>query len=128
MIRTQWLFGERGRSFVTTIRSAALSGKPLRAVADQTGRRTWTRDLARATWGLVQSRALGVFHIANSGPATWCELARVVLEVIGCDVPITPCRTVEFARPAGRPPHAVLSTGKYGRLSGTPMRRWSAAL
>ena len=97
-------------------------------VTDQTGRPTWTRDLARATWALVESRARGVFHIANSGAATWYDLARGILDVIGCDVPITPCRTEQFPRPAQRPQHAVLSTGKYDRLSGTPMRHWSPAL
>ena len=128
VIRTQWLFGGHGRSFVKTIRDAASAGRPLRVVNDQTGRPTWSRDLATATWKLITGDATGVFHVANSGIATWYELALAVVREAGYAVPVVPCSTGEFARPARRPQYSALDTSRYERWSGERLRHWSAAL
>ncbi len=56
IIRTQWLFGVGGESFPATMWHRATSGQRTRVVDDQTGRPTYTVDLARATWGLLTGR------------------------------------------------------------------------
>ncbi|MCH8993321.1 MAG: dTDP-4-dehydrorhamnose reductase, partial [Acidobacteria bacterium] len=79
IIRTQWLFGIAGPSFPRTMWKRATSGEATRVVDDQTGRPTYTVDLARATWGsLGQPEAIWsslgqpgveIVHIANGGTA-----------------------------------------------------------
>jgi dTDP-4-dehydrorhamnose reductase len=58
VVRTAWLFGKRGRSFVRTILEAAEKRKELRVVADQLGSPTYTRDLAKAISDLIVSGRL----------------------------------------------------------------------
>ena len=47
----------------------------MEVIHDQIGSPTYAKDLAQATLQLVKRRAPGLYHVANSGQATWCELA-----------------------------------------------------
>ncbi len=76
IIRTQWLFGIAGPSFPRTMWKRATSGEATRVVDDQTGRPTYTVDLARATWGwgpLTGGRADGK---TGQPGAAWGSLRR----------------------------------------------------
>src|SRR5437870_1152763 len=55
VVRTQWLFGEHGRSFPRTMHERATAGISTRVVDDQIGRPTYCRDLALVTWRLVEA-------------------------------------------------------------------------
>ncbi len=80
IIRTQWLFGIAGPSFPRTMWKRATSGEATRVVDDQTGRPTYTVDLARATWGLLTGgRAVGQTGIRDSKEqpgAVWGSLRQ----------------------------------------------------
>jgi dTDP-4-dehydrorhamnose reductase len=138
IIRTQWLFGIAGPSFPQTMWKRATGGETTRVVDDQTGRPTYTVDLARATWGsLGQPEAawgsLGrpgaeIVHMANSGTATWYDLAKRVFEAAGRPELLEPCSSVEYPTPARRPAWSVLSTERYEATAGEPLPRWGDAL
>src|SRR5439155_720957 len=66
LIRTQWLFGAHGKSFPRTMWERARAGHATRVVRDQTGRPTYTRDLAAAVWTLIGRNVCGVLHVANA--------------------------------------------------------------
>jgi dTDP-4-dehydrorhamnose reductase len=118
--RTAWVFGP-GRNFVDTILGAAEravrgEGPPLRVVDDQRGSPTWAGHLADALIALVEGDARGVYHVANSGSATWWELARAAVDDWGHpELPIAKVTTDEFPRPAPRPAWSVLDLGKAER-------------
>jgi len=76
----------------------------------------------------VDSGAEGVFHAANSGVATWHDVAFEAVRLAGLDVPVERVTTAEFPRPAPRPAYSVLSTAKLERTLGRPMRPWREAL
>jgi dTDP-4-dehydrorhamnose reductase len=130
VVRTSWIFGAGGVNFVDTILKAAESGKrELSVVADQTGRPTYATDLAAALVHLARREASGIVHFANSGEATWYELAREALRVAGFeDVIVHPCTSAQFPRPARRPAYSVLDTGLYDGLAGRRPRPWKAAV
>lgn len=134
ILRTQWLYGARGRSFPRTMRERAAARQPTRVVNDQTGRPTYTVDLARATWALVaaERRAPGaggrILHVANGGSATWYEVARHVFRRAGCEDLLSPCTTADFPRPARRPAWSVLDTTRFERAIGRPLPAWDDAL
>jgi len=133
VVRTSWLFG-RGRNFVAAVldqaaqrRSGEASG-PLRVVDDQRGRPTYAADLAAGIWRLVELGAVGLYHVANEGVATWWELARFCLDEAGChDLPIQKISTGELRVDAPRPAWSVLDTSK-ARALGVALPLWQDAV
>jgi dTDP-4-dehydrorhamnose reductase len=128
IIRTQWLFGVHGNSFPRTMWSRARRGLETRVVTDQTGRPTYTADLAEATWELVQRDASGIFHLANSGTASWFELASVVFDAAGASTCLTPCTSADYVTPAPRPVFSVLDTTKGERVLRRTLPNWTDSL
>lgn len=144
VIRTSWLFGDDGPSFVRRITELVAERDELRVVADQRGRPTYAPDLADAALrlaGLVEperhpasKRAHGIYHFANSGEATWHALAEAVrARALELGLPvraarILPITTAEYPLPAVRPAYSVLDTAKIESALGQAPRHWHAAL
>jgi len=124
IIRTQWLFGAHGRCFPRTMWERATARTASRVVSDQFGRPTYSLDLARATWTLIDRDLSGVLHVANAGVATWYDVARRVYAACGVEQLVQPCSTAQFASPAKRPARAVLGTTRSERTLGGPLPRW----
>ena len=109
-------------------------------VNDQTGRPTYSVDLARATWRLVaveRRRAAAspealvrgqILHVANSGSATWYQVAERVFQRTGKPELLSPCTTADFPRPAKRPTWSVLDTTRFEGITERPLPRWEDAL
>ncbi|HEU4698100.1 MAG TPA: dTDP-4-dehydrorhamnose reductase [Gemmatimonadales bacterium] len=128
ILRTQWLFGEHGRSFPRTMWARARRGEATRVVADQIGKPTATADLAGATWRLLARGARGVLHVANAGTATWYDVAAAVFARAGQAALLAACATADFPTPARRPRWSVLDTTRAERLLGAPLPHWRTAL
>ncbi len=127
VIRTQWLFGEQGRSFPATMLDRARSRMPTRVVDDQFGRPTYSADLAGWTWELAARRARGIVHAANDGQASWYDVARVIFDREGAGECLRPCRTADYPTRAPRPAYSVLDISKLKTLIG-PVPTWEDAL
>jgi dTDP-4-dehydrorhamnose reductase len=128
IIRTQWLFGANGVSFPRSMWDRARNRQPTRVVTDQRGRPTYTVDLARATWALVVRRMSGLFHVANSGEASWYDVALRVFEAAGAGELLSTCTSREFRRQATRPARSILSTAKLEKTLGAPLPSWTDSL
>jgi dTDP-4-dehydrorhamnose reductase len=125
IVRTSWVFGRRGRSFVDTILERARRGDPLRVVDDQRGCPTYAPDVAALLVRLTVGRHVGVFHGTNQGVCTWHRFAEEILERAGLAATAGPVATIssaELARPAARPANSVLDNTAL-RLSGFPLLR-----
>lgn len=128
IIRTQWLFGSNGVSFPRTMWDRATRRQPTRVVTDQRGRPTYTIDLARAAWALVVRQTGGIYHAANSGEASWYDVALLVFEAAGAAELLFRCASREFPRPAARPTRSVLSTSKLEQTLGAALPPWTDSL
>jgi dTDP-4-dehydrorhamnose reductase len=130
IVRTQWLYGPRGRHFPGTIVRAGAERGKLSVVDDQVGAPTSTLALAPALWDVLASAPPGVYHAACEGSASWCDFARVCLRLAGLSarVVLTPCTTDEYPRPAPRPAYSVLDCAKLARLRGRTLGDWCGAL
>lgn len=132
IVRTAWVFGP-GRNFVRTILEAAQrhrvsGGDALRVVDDQRGSPTYAGHLAEGIVALVERNARGLYHVVNTGDATWWDLARAAVDVWGHpEIPIEKVSTAAFPRPAPRPAWSVLDAGKAAR-AGVSMPPWQAGL
>ena len=128
IVRTSWLFGAGGRNFVDAALARARKGERLRVVDDQTGRPTWTDELARAVAELARGGREGIHHLACSGQATWRELAQEALRLAGVVGTVEAVSTEEFGAAAPRPRWSVLDVSATEAALGRPMPSWQDAL
>lgn len=130
VVRSSWLFGRGGWNFVEAILEQVASGKQaLTVVNDQRGRPTATTDLAEAVLALLEVGAVGLFHFANGGEATWFDFAQDILLLSGHgDVALRPTTSAELARPARRPAFSVLATEKFEKVTGREIRHYREPL
>jgi dTDP-4-dehydrorhamnose reductase len=129
IVRTQWLYGPRGKHFPGTILNLAKDRKELKVVHDQVGSPTSTLELAPALWDVLAKGEAGIYHAACEGQASWFEFAAATLEASGVrDVKVVPCSTSEFPRPAARPRYSVLDCSKLAKLRGRALLPWREAL
>jgi dTDP-4-dehydrorhamnose reductase len=130
VVRTAWLYGAGGPSFVATMARLAADRETLDVVDDQRGQPTWTMDLSRIVEALVTSRApYGTYHATSSGETTWCGFAREIFSGLGLDPSrVRPTTTEAFPRPAPRPAYSVLGHDSWARAGLTPIRDWREAL
>lgn len=134
IVRTAWLYGARGNNFVKTMLRLAGERDELRVVSDQIGTPTWTQDLVRALWDLMQQPRAGVFHFSDEGQASWCEFAAAIVDearALGFPIKaqaVTPITTAEYPIPAQRPAYSVLSKAKIQPLLGSPIPHWRDSL
>ncbi|HEV2751910.1 MAG TPA: dTDP-4-dehydrorhamnose reductase [Gemmatimonadales bacterium] len=118
IVRTQWLFGVNGKSFPRTMWERAHAGLETRVVRDQTGRPTFSHDLAVAVWALIARGTRGVMHVANDGQSTWFDVAAHVFARAGRPDLLSACSTADFPTPARRPTYSVLDTHLAEQLGG----------
>ncbi|MER5510802.1 dTDP-4-dehydrorhamnose reductase [Streptomyces sp. NPDC002766] len=132
ILRTAWLYGVHGRSFVRTMIDLESRRDTLDVVDDQHGQPTWSADVAARVADLgphVGRGASGVLHATGSGETTWYELAREVFRGLGADPDrVRPVGSGAFPRPAPRPAYSVLGQDRWRQLGLPPLRDWRAAL
>lgn len=121
VLRTAWLYGAGGSSFVSTMARLERTHPTVDVVDDQRGSPTWTADLAAALVALAAADLPGgVRHFAGGGDTTWYGLARAVFAELGADPDrVRPCTTDRYPRPAPRPAYSVLGDAGW-RADGLP--------
>ncbi len=129
IIRTAWLYGERGPSFLhTMLKLGRQEGAPLKVVQDQRGNPTSTDALARLIVQLIHNPLPGVIHGSCEGEATWFDFAVEIFQRYNLKRALVPCSTQEFPRPAPRPANSSLDN-RVLRVAGMdPMPHWRDAL
>jgi len=119
VVRTSWLFGEGGPSFVHTIMRLARDRSVLRVVADQHGCPTYAGDLAEALLELASAPA-AIYHYCNDGPTTWHGFAVAIVERMRSSARVDAITTADYPTPARRPAYSVLDTTRVRALGIVP--------
>ena len=141
IVRTSWLFGREGPSFVRTMMRLMHSRETIAVVDDQFGRPTFCDDLARASLALLPlvsspglSPSPGIYHFANAGVTSWHGFAMEIHAALQAHDASLKCgevraiSTAEYPTPARRPAYSVLSTDKITAALREAPRPWQAAL
>jgi dTDP-4-dehydrorhamnose reductase len=125
IIRTAWLYGKYGNNFVDTMLKLAKDREELSVVDDQFGSPTYAKDLAKTVMNnfLEQNFKPGIFHLTNSGQATWYQLAKETFEIKNVSINLKKTTAEAFKRAAERPKYSVLNNNKLPK-----MRDWREAL
>ena len=133
ILRVASLFGIAGASgkggnFVETMIRVAKEKGALRVVSDQTMSPTATKDVAEAIIKMIRKDVTsGIWHVVNSGAATWYEFAKQIVDRSGVPASVTPIASTEFPTTAQRPAYSVLDNSKVCNAIGS-MRAWQDAL
>ncbi|MBL8694606.1 MAG: dTDP-4-dehydrorhamnose reductase [Planctomycetes bacterium] len=132
IVRTQWVFGARGKHFVGAIARAAAERDRLTVVADQRGCPTCTHDLAPEIWRIAEEAPAGLYHASSMGECTWHELACEIVKLLGRATRVDPITTEDWNRmkpgSAPRPAYSVLEKLHLERTIGCHMPHWKDAL
>jgi dTDP-4-dehydrorhamnose reductase len=130
VVRTAWLYGAHGPSFVRTMINLEGQRPTVDVVDDQHGQPTWTVDVARQIIALVHSTAgAGIYHATSSGQTTWFGLAREVFGLLGADpARVRPIPSSALPRPAPRPAYSVLGHSAWAGPRVPPIGEWRTAL
>jgi dTDP-4-dehydrorhamnose reductase len=139
ILRTSWVYSERGSNFVLSILRLARERSRLDVVSDQLGSPTWARALAEATGELLRrvrgKEGSGIYHLAAAGHTSRFELAKTVLEMMqritgeqAGWAELRPITTAEHPLPAVRPLNVVISKERIKRAFGIDMPDWKIQL
>jgi dTDP-4-dehydrorhamnose reductase len=130
VVRTAVIFGPKGesdlskKSFVELMLDLSAKRDTIQVVSNEVNSVTYAPDLAAGTRRLLEARPpSGIYHLANSGGASWFDFAREIFRIAGRNVTAVPVPSSQFPRTAKRPPAAVLLNHKL-----PPMRSWQEAL
>lgn len=145
VLRTTWLTGAHGSSFLKTILARASTKDCLRVVADQIGTPTTAALVADVTAHIVARYWLscahpvfptGVYHLAAGGEASWhdyaCEILRYA-RARGATLGARPedvaaCASRDIASRAARPAYAVLDTSRLRDTFGVHLPPWEQGI
>jgi dTDP-4-dehydrorhamnose reductase len=110
IIRTGWLYGVNGRSFIHSLLTAAQGNrrKVLRVVDDQFGSPTWSWRLALQVKEILVNGTKGTYHASSEGYCSRLDYARYIFKKLSLPNTIKPCSSKDDHRPARRPLNAIL--------------------
>jgi dTDP-4-dehydrorhamnose reductase len=130
VVRTAWLYGAFGKSFVGTMIGRARRQLDVQVVDDQRGQPTWTVDVAGQIAALVAAAAEpGIYHATSSADTTWFELAQEVYQRLGADpARVRPVRSADYGAAAARPAYSVLGHAAWAEAGIPPIGDWRDAL
>ena len=130
VVRTAVIYGPKGeselskKSFVDIMLDLAAKRPTIEAVADEVNSLTYAVDLAARTRDLLEAAPpAGIYHVTNSGGASWYDFAREIFRIAGQSTTLLAVPSTRFPRQAKRPAHAILLNTLL-----PPMRPWQEAL
>jgi dTDP-4-dehydrorhamnose reductase len=130
LVRTAVLFGAPGlspdskKSFLDTMLDLGEKQQEIKVVSDELNSLTLVSDLADGVKYLLDSKKpYGIYHIANSGSASWYDIAKELFFFVQKNVTLVPVMSSDFPRKARRPKNAVLLNTKLYK-----MQDWKQAL
>ncbi len=129
IVRTSWVFGKNGNNFVKTMLKLGQERKEIKVVYDQVGSPTYTYDLAKLLWDMMQTDKYGIYHATNEGYCSWYEFACEIFKVAGMDdVKVIPIKSEEYLTKAVRPKYSKLSKDKLELKGFIRLPNWKDAL
>jgi dTDP-4-dehydrorhamnose reductase len=129
IVRTSWLYGSKGRNFVTKVMDMSKNLAQIIMASDQMGSPTYGLDLAHFICELIQSEKYGIYHASNQGSCSRYDFAREILKYMEyTSASVIPICVESLEQAAPRPTNSALAHHAI-RLNGlTPLRDWRQAL
>lgn len=135
IIRTSWLYADKGNNFVNTMLKLMAVRTELTVVDDQTGTPTLADNLARYIWALIQQNHWPeIVHFTDLGETTWYGFAREIqrqaieLGLLSASAicQLTPIASKDYPSRVQRPAYSALDMSQTPAL--TQAVQWQDAL
>jgi len=127
LIRTAYLFGSAGSQGKGGNIVESLIKRD-QAVIDQIISPTYSLDLARQVWQLIQTNNYGLYHAVNQGQCSVLEFAKYICSCLNKKINLIPIKLSDLNLPAPRPKYSVLENKKLKELGMDIMRPWQEAV
>jgi len=111
IVRSGWLYGAEGDSFIRSLLTSVYGKKKSRkvkVVEDQYGSPTWSYRLAQQIQELIRADGKGTYHATAEGYCNRLEYAQFIVKKLGLKVSLDPCSRSECRRKAKRPANCIL--------------------
>jgi dTDP-4-dehydrorhamnose reductase len=142
IFRTSWVYGAYGKNFMKTILRLAEERETLNIVADQLGAPTSSQVIADAVFQIMKQEDIqqsGLYHLVNSGKASWYEFAIAIVEEANelrqkvgkaplLVKTINPITTELYPTLAKRPANSQLDTNRLANDFGVVTPHWRESL
>ena len=127
IIRLPILFGKRrnkGLRFLDKVIEPIKNGEEIRASIDKIDSPTYTIDAANTLISLLErEKPFGLYHIANSGTASYYDFVSKIVEILGVDTKIIEAKDKDFKSLVYNPLKLAIKSIKL-----KPLRSWQNAL
>ncbi len=128
LIRTSWLYSSYGNNFVSTMLRLAKEHKEIKVVADQIGTPSYTKNLVRFVFDLLEKKAVGIYNYSDEGYCSWAEFAREIFELCEIDCRVIDISSEAYSAEAPRPRWNVLSKDKLKVFLKSDIPLWKESL
>jgi dTDP-4-dehydrorhamnose reductase len=128
VVRTSWVYGAVGGSFVKTMLRLGQSQEEVGVVCDQIGSPTYTDDLAALLCEMVGTERYGVYHATGEGFCSWAELAAEVFRLSDSHTRVKPLTTEAYGARAVRPLNSRLDKSALSVAGFARLPDWHVAL
>lgn len=134
IIRTCGLYGvsgakSKGGNFVDKRINDVKTNKRIEISCEQTVSPTYTDDLSRAVFKLIENKGLsrGIYHLVNEGSCSWYEFTRFIYETMGLTAEVVPVDRQGLEKGMRRPVYSVLANIKAKQM-GIILPHWKDAV
>ncbi|CAH7133989.1 dTDP-4-dehydrorhamnose reductase [Vibrio chagasii] len=140
ILRTAWVFGDKGNNFVKTMLRLSENRDALSIVGDQFGGPTYAGDIANVLIQIAKritqgdTVEYGVYHYSGLPHVSWFDFADAIFDVaveqgvLANKPSLTSITTDQYPTPAKRPSNSRLSTEKIKLGFSVKASDWKAAL
>ncbi len=125
IIRVSWVFGG-ANNFITKLIKWSRQSNKLEIIQDQISSPTYTYDLVRAVYNLINKDLSGTFHITNT-PVKKIDWAKYILNKINWSGQIIGVNLKDVDFKAARPRYAILDNFLYNSVVNVEMPSWEDA-
>jgi dTDP-4-dehydrorhamnose reductase len=131
VIRLGWLFGgkaEHARNFVAARIREGRGDNKMKSAGDKYGSPTYTGDAARCLLRIIEKKAYGVTHVANTGIASRADYVEACLRADGNPKDVERVDSSHFPRKADVPACEALMSFRLRYAGLEPLPDWREAL
>jgi len=128
IVRIAWVFGINGKNFIRTMLELSKVKDEINVVCDQLGSPTYTVDLSKLLYDIVNSNKYGIYHATNEGYTNWAEFAQLIMEVFDKQTRVNPIPTSQYITKARRPLNSRLSKKSLDMNGFKRLPSWRDAL